>query len=616
MVQRLNIDVVVAKHEAAGAATSLGGTTVRHETVRVAKESWVPDRDFEVRAEAKEGQLALRNDNLVLLRVAPELSAEPDPVHGLMVLVDTSASRALGFAAQGRLLSDLVRGLSRGAGEDTPLLVAGFDQEVAVLFEGAAGGFGAKAQEALNQRRALGASDLEGALAWAAENGNKRYDRLVLITDGVATIGDTEGAGVLAAARSLSDAGVKRMDALALGGLKDADRLHQLVTAGLPRDGVVLDGALPLPELGRRLSRSTTSGLKVAVEGASWVWPQTLDGVQPGDHVLIYADLPAGRPVRATVGGQTVSLSEDRVLSAPRPLLERAWVRARILRLLAQRQDLAGDPDLGEALKHQVIELSTKYRVLSPFTALLVLETEWDYQRYGIARSGLADILTVGAQGVEVLNRTQVAEKPRPTPPTPKPTRPQLRRDAAKGRAAPTAGSGSAEQSPSLAGPADEGGAPAPTEDLGATRGEADAFRAGDGAEEEAKQAESADDMAPAAAAPAAPPAPPRAGARGGPGSGASAPGRGERGADAGRAAAGVAAAAHQQQRAAARPGGPRDGQEAAQPRPGGRAGRGHGPAGQGQGGGGAPPGPGLARGEARRRPGPGGPGRGPGEAR
>ncbi|MCA9553637.1 MAG: VWA domain-containing protein, partial [Myxococcales bacterium] len=411
-VQRLNIEVVVAKHEAAGAATSLGGTTVRHETVRVAKENWVPDRDFEVQAQTPEGQLALRHENLVLARVTPELAAEPDLVHGVMVLVDTSASRALGFSSQVRLLSDLVAGLVRGAGADTPLMVAAFDQEVELIYEGTAGDFGAKAKEALHKRRALGASDLEGALSWAAEAGKQRYDRVLLITDGVATVGDTEGGGVQTAAKALGQAGVKRIDALALGGLRDADALKRIVTAGLDRDGVVLDGALPLPELGRRLSRSTTSGLKVEVDGASWVWPQTLDGVQPGDAVLVYADLPAGRPLRMKIGGHDVNLAADAVLEAPRPLLERAWVRARIQRLIAQRAALAGDPDMGAALKNQIIELSTKYRVLSPFTALLVLETEWDYQRYGIARTALADILTVGGQGIEVLNRALVQPQP------------------------------------------------------------------------------------------------------------------------------------------------------------------------------------------------------------
>jgi tetratricopeptide (TPR) repeat protein len=89
-----------------------------------------------------------------------------------------------------------------------------------------------------------------------------------------------------------------------------------------------------------------------------------------------------------------------------RPLLERAWVGARIKRLLYQRDTMAAqDGDLREALRHQIIDLSTKHRVLCDFTALLVLETEADYARFHIDRRALSDILTVGATGIEVLNR-------------------------------------------------------------------------------------------------------------------------------------------------------------------------------------------------------------------
>jgi hypothetical protein len=207
-----------------------------------------------------------------------------------------------------------------------------------------------------------------------------------------------------------------------VGGIRAAARLARLVAAGLPRAGVVLDGALAPLEQARRLTLATRSGLPVEVEGAAWVWPQRLDGVQPGDEVLVYADLPAARPLRVTVGGRTVT-AEGALAAAPRPLLERAWVKARLARLMAQRDTLgAKDPDLGEALRKQVIDLSIKHRVLSPYTALLVLETEQDYRRFGIERRALADILTVGPGGIAVLERrdfvTPVPAVVRPEPMT------------------------------------------------------------------------------------------------------------------------------------------------------------------------------------------------------
>ena len=43
--------------------------------------------------------------------------------------------------------------------------------------------------------------------------------------------------------------------------------------------------------------------------------------------------------------------------------------------------------------------------MLSPFTSLLVLETEYDYARFGLDRKSLADILTVGPGGLDVMAR-------------------------------------------------------------------------------------------------------------------------------------------------------------------------------------------------------------------
>jgi hypothetical protein len=89
-----------------------------------------------------------------------------------------------------------------------------------------------------------------------------------------------------------------------------------------------------------------------------------------------------------------------------RPLLERAWVGARIARLANQRSLLPViDRDGRDALQKQIVAISTEFRVLSDFTALLVLESEHDYARFGIDRNALSDILTVGATGVTLQNR-------------------------------------------------------------------------------------------------------------------------------------------------------------------------------------------------------------------
>ena len=67
-----------------------------------------------------------------------------------------------------------------------------------------------------------------------------------------------------------------------------------------------------------------------------------------------------------------------------------------------------------------VVSLSVKHRVLSDYTALLVLETEADYARFGIDRRALADILVVkdGRVAPQKRGPETVAAAP-PTPPAP-----------------------------------------------------------------------------------------------------------------------------------------------------------------------------------------------------
>jgi tetratricopeptide (TPR) repeat protein len=377
------------------------------------RHDFVPDRDFEVPAASGPARLGLRDANLVVARVVPlpaQAASKADGISSLYVLVDTSASRALGLTDEIATLEALLSELRRNG--DPTITVAAFDQDVAPLWSGkasAAGDLGGR----LRARRALGASDLDRALSWleaeARRGGAPGHARALLVSDGVATAGEIGADKLRARVADLRAAGIERLDALAVGGIRDDVLLSRLVTAGLPRDGLVLDGTQPAATLFRRLTRATRSGLKLGVAGAGWVWPSVLDGIQPGDEVLVYADLPSDRPFRLEVGGVPLRLA-GALDPAPRPLLERAWVQARIARVLQQRDALAGrDRDLAEAFKKQVIDLSVQNRVLCPFTSLLVLETEQDYARFGIERRALADIMTVGPAGIAMLHRTEIA---------------------------------------------------------------------------------------------------------------------------------------------------------------------------------------------------------------
>lgn len=342
---------------------------------RMRTEYAVPEGDLSA-ALPEKPRLALRGANTSVVTVVPELSVAEDPAEDMTVLVDTSASRALSFEA---LLEDVAAAVDGFSGK---LKVVAYDQEVVEVYEGPAKGFGSTHLQRLRERGALGASDLGAALEAVGETG-----RLVVFTDGVLTAGETELAdlkGVFA--------GADRVDAVVRGGARDLAGLRELVALG-DRTGAVLDADTDgRMEVGRRLALGTSERLAIEVDGASWVHPAWVEGLQPGDSLTVYADVPADRKLELKLGGRKVGGIEER--SSTGPLLVRASAQAQIGALLVDKSH-AESAEERQAIIDDIVDVSVANRVLSPHTALLVLETEADYERFDIPRNALKDILVV-----------------------------------------------------------------------------------------------------------------------------------------------------------------------------------------------------------------------------
>ena len=365
------------------------------------KQRFAPGEDFVVAAKDLPRSPGVRSNDLVVARIVPFAASRPDPVSSAVVLVDTSASRSLGLRDQ----AELLRGILEKLG-DAPVSVAAFDQEIAPLYQGRAAGFGAKELQQLADRGALGGSNLGRALEWAAEEATKtKAKRVVLLTDGVATIGETDAQKLRAKSEPLRAAGVERIDAIAVGGIRDDGALRTIVRGVLDKDGVVLDAKLGDVTIVRRLSEATSSGVPVAVAGATWSFPTTLNGLQAGDETVVFAKMGGqAAPVKIKIGAQEFSPG---VRTIERPMVERALAQAEIQSLVeAPTKD-------AEATKKDIIALSTRHRVLSPHTALLVLETDEDYARFAIDRNAKVDILAVRGGRVAVV-QSERARKPKP----------------------------------------------------------------------------------------------------------------------------------------------------------------------------------------------------------
>jgi hypothetical protein len=166
------------------------------------------------------------------------------------VLVDTSASRAVGFSDQASLVGAVTRALASRAGKAVPVEIAAFDQSVESLYQGDAASVVPDLPRRIEARGALGASNLEAALAWAAGRAKQSHvGRVVLVTDGVPTAGATDADALAKRAGELAVAGVQRIDAVVVGGARDDALLRRVCVAGLPHAGAVIDARMDAAEI-------------------------------------------------------------------------------------------------------------------------------------------------------------------------------------------------------------------------------------------------------------------------------------------------------------------------------------------------------------------------------
>jgi tetratricopeptide (TPR) repeat protein len=398
---RFAADVRLGSHSASGLeSTSRERGESQH--LRIEKLDYAPRSDLLLRLPAQK-PFALRSGDLVVARVRPLPAAERGTLDKLTVLFDTSASRALGFGAQIERFAALLRELVRQNKRDFALRVVAFDQDSEEIYRGSASGFSLRDQGRLLARDAFGATDLAQALSGLSEQPDG-HARLLILSDGMLTAGELDGTRLREAVTRLSAHGLRRLDVVAEGSVRERGVLADLTHAGLKEAGALLDASSEPDALAGRLLLSVRESVRVEVSGARWVHPRALLSVQPGDERLVFAQVPADQPLQIELEGAGVQALET--LEAPRPLLERAWARAKI-EALTQELNSAGrrTEDTRVNFAREIIALSTQHRVLSDLTALLVLESEWDYRRFGISQEALTSILRVGQEGIELWDR-------------------------------------------------------------------------------------------------------------------------------------------------------------------------------------------------------------------
>lgn len=393
-------------------------STSTAEVTTFEERDWTPDRDVTLSWRATEGGTRiLRAGDFYVASLRPDV---PGFTRGgrlsddWLFYVDTSASAAEGAEHRIRALESLLAALPGG---DRVELVA-FDNDVVPLGKGTARELAQSAGDRLRRRLFLGGTDVAAVLRDLRTRAGSRT--VVVASDLVPTLGAT-GSNDIQNATAALPAGT-RVHALILGSREDAPVARALTTG---RGRIV---RVPFTErLGARaaeavgeLQRPLGASIDVRDAGAEWFYPSRFADVAPGDELLVLGKVRPGDDVRIAAGATTLRLD-----SAYAPLLQREAYRA-YLQYLAEREATETTEAVRRALATEQVKVSIEQRVVIPRTTMLVLESEWDYQRFGIDRRTLADILTVDAGGIARIDRTPVLG-PRPVVTAPVAVEPQLR---------------------------------------------------------------------------------------------------------------------------------------------------------------------------------------------
>ncbi|HEX8208752.1 MAG TPA: VIT domain-containing protein [Longimicrobium sp.] len=406
---RVTAHVRPLPHEEQARATLFGpagSRTVAGGAMAFENESFTPTEDLEIawrpRAGAPRSYL-LRAGQFYLAGTRPTVPA-PRPEQGMrwVFFLDTSASAAEGMEHRLAALRTVLGALPGGTVE-----LHAFDQAVRPLGTFAPREAGERVEMLLRRRGFLGGTDLHGALAAiAARAAREPGTRFVLVSDGAATMGATDPAELF---RPLARMPARtRLSVLVLGAREDGSTLRP-ITEG--RGRIV---RVPFTERMREHARAAAArlalplGRSVAVRdgAAELLHVRGADDLQEGGEVLVLGRLREGAASRLSVDGAPVggaaALDEERF----GPLLVREFYRAHLEKLVDDERDADG-PEARKRLAEEQVRLSLEHRVMVPRTTMLVLESEADYERFGLRRTALAEILAVGPRGIERLDRAR-----------------------------------------------------------------------------------------------------------------------------------------------------------------------------------------------------------------
>lgn len=376
--------------------------------VEFSAQEYTPDRDFEVVCEVDAAQSDVvviphrrGDDGYFMVQLTPpgrqgnwqrDLLPDGQPLD-LLLVCDTSASMD---SQKRQQQAEFVRSVLTSLGPEDQFNLAACDVDCHWLFDESQASDQAsvaKALDWLDARVSLGWTDLDAMAGSLLQRAGKQT-HAIYVGDAMVSAHGADPVGFANRLQRLTGDGEHgTFHAVGVGSSFESVVLKSIARVG---GGSVrqIGGERTPPEIAfellNEIAQPGIRDLRVEIRGiqVAAIYPDQLPNLAAGtQHILIGRYLPEGEQqsgeivIRGTRNGEPVQYSSRIELEnaeTGNSFIPRLWARAHLDHLLAQ-----GNSPL---IQDEIIALSERFHIITPYTSLLVLETDEDRERFGVKR--------------------------------------------------------------------------------------------------------------------------------------------------------------------------------------------------------------------------------------
>ena len=323
----------------------------------------------------------------LLVATPPDLAETSTIPKDLVFVLDTSGSMSGGKIGQAK---EALRFVLENLNPDDRFAVVAFSDTVAALHPYLTDVSAESVSEAATWASRIGAgggTNIDEALSLALSlfEASDRPRFLIFLTDGEPTVGETDPIEIAARAVAANDAAA-RLFAFGVGTDVNTVLLDQLARENRGTTTYVLPGEnleVAISSFYRKIASPLLADTALSIDGVEIydLYPTVLPDLFRGTQLIVLGRYRGDGDARVSVSGNAAGIETayTTVRSFPNASLEntflpRLWAGRRVSYLLTQIR-LYGEND---ELVDEVIRLSRRYGIITPYTSFLVEEDAYD----------------------------------------------------------------------------------------------------------------------------------------------------------------------------------------------------------------------------------------------